>query len=90
MPGLEDLQITEASLAPSPPTERALNRPLNCIDSLLSTSCKTAEGMETHAISVQLGAEADVKSVTVYTPHLDRSIMVDGGSESQLLNFKVF
>ena len=80
-------------LDPSPPTDRALNMPHNCIDSLLSTSCKTAEANDperaTHAISAQLGAEADIESVTVYTPDVDRRFLDEGGSQSQLLNFKV-
>ena len=77
LPGLEDLQITVAQLVPSPTRETSGN----CIDSLLSTSCKTGEIMGTHAIKVQLGAEADVTSVTVYTPE-------DSGHG--LPNYKVF
>ena len=77
--GLEDLQIIGVSLNPRQQTQN--DRPENCFDSFLSTSCKTGrDGQRSnHAVSAQLSAEADIKSVTVYTPN----------TESQLHNFKV-
>ena len=81
-------RMASPNLYPCPPDSCDSSK---CFDSFLDTSCKTGgAGSAVQAIMHKLekhelnGPEAEVKTVTIYSPHTKT------GSGGQLRNFKVF